>query len=975
MANESRPQFASLLRRFRLAAGLTQEALAERAHLSARAISDLERGLKRSPRRDTVELLETALSLSPRERAAFEMAARGFDPGVQGNGSNPDAQAEPLPSAGSGVAGDADQPSLIGRDNELALLALHAQRGCPPLLLFAGEPGIGKSRLLHEAATVAANHGYQVLVGGCIRRHGQEPFEPFLEAMDRYLRQLDPVQLRSALRGCAWLIRLLPELKDGPIESPVADSLAPAQERRLIFQAVAQFLRNVAGPNGIMLVLDDLQWIGPDALDLLQAMLRNGSDLPIRVVGAYRDTELIPGDPLALALADLTRSGVVLRSPVEPLNAAESRSLLDSLPESSSAGWPALRQRILNRAEGVPFYLVSCATALSRGNPENDVPWDVAQSIRQRVDLLTDPARTVVRSAAVVGRVADANLVVSASELSDEEAVAALDEAVQSRLIEWEGPLSLRFPHDLIREVVEADLGPARRAFLHRRIARLVESAWHEQPEREDLPADLLAYHFEHGGEPEAAIDYAIRAADFAHRAGAHREEVALIGRAIDLAEPIWLAEATAGLRIDRGRAYFDFGMWSEARADLEAGLAGLPANDLDRQCRALVDLAWVCHWLFDVPATRRHASDALALARKLRRDDLIAEAMSAAAFAESSEGELKSSLRKYRSALAITPARSKPRLVPAAEMRSLILYWTGSYEDAIRHGQEALIAAQEAGDTTYTARVLGNLGLAFTGRGRYGDAIDAFGEARRFCREHELSQWLARSVAMEGGLHLAMLDYAGAEDLANEARELGLSIAWPLAVVSADIDLLLNFARRGDPGGRTDQLLRDAAEAAAAATGAHGWLWKLRLAEARAEIALARGDISLAGALASDAVAQARVLGRAKYVAIGLTTRASALERLGQVREAVIDLHEAVHVARSTADPSVLLQALLPLNTIDGNDQLAAEIGAVAAQVARSLPSEDMRDRFLSGLSRFDGGERVSLEADAGESIGEPLT
>jgi transcriptional regulator with XRE-family HTH domain len=114
MANESRPQFASLLRRFRLAAGLTQEALAERAHLSARAISDLERGLKRSPRRDTVELLETALSLSPRERAAFEMAARGFDPGVQGNGSNPDAQAEPLPSAGSSVAGDADQPSLIG---------------------------------------------------------------------------------------------------------------------------------------------------------------------------------------------------------------------------------------------------------------------------------------------------------------------------------------------------------------------------------------------------------------------------------------------------------------------------------------------------------------------------------------------------------------------------------------------------------------------------------------------------------------------------------------------------------------------------------------------------------------------------------------------------------------------------------------------------------------------------------------------
>ena len=68
--------FAIVLKRYRLAAGLSQEALAERAGLSARAISDLERGVNRTPRGDTVRLLAEALALPPRQRALFAAAAR-----------------------------------------------------------------------------------------------------------------------------------------------------------------------------------------------------------------------------------------------------------------------------------------------------------------------------------------------------------------------------------------------------------------------------------------------------------------------------------------------------------------------------------------------------------------------------------------------------------------------------------------------------------------------------------------------------------------------------------------------------------------------------------------------------------------------------------------------------------------------------------------------------------------------------------
>src|SRR5437764_8045984 len=183
MAMRQIPAFGALLKRYRQAAGLTQEALAEQAGLSTRAISDLERGLKLRPHKDTVALLATALPLTPPEHAAFVAARQGSAP----------------PAAG------AELPPFVGRSRELVLLERHLAGEGPPLLLLAGEPGIGKSRLLREAAQRAASGGWRVLAGGCQRRGGQEPYAPLLEALERYLHQRSLAHLRVDLQGCAWL--------------------------------------------------------------------------------------------------------------------------------------------------------------------------------------------------------------------------------------------------------------------------------------------------------------------------------------------------------------------------------------------------------------------------------------------------------------------------------------------------------------------------------------------------------------------------------------------------------------------------------------------------------------------------------------------------------------------------------------------------------------------------------------------------
>ena len=155
--------FGSLLRRHRQAAGLTQEELAERAGLSIEGISALERGVNRAPRKDTVELLAEALSLSATARAAFANAAR--------------TGAQPLTTP-TAPADAASLPPLVGRTAELARLEHHLAGSGSPIWLLAGDPGIGKSRLLHEAARRAPILGWSVLEGGCHRRSGQEPYAP-----------------------------------------------------------------------------------------------------------------------------------------------------------------------------------------------------------------------------------------------------------------------------------------------------------------------------------------------------------------------------------------------------------------------------------------------------------------------------------------------------------------------------------------------------------------------------------------------------------------------------------------------------------------------------------------------------------------------------------------------------------------------------------------------------------------------------
>ncbi len=143
--------FGALLRRRRLAAALSQEALAERAGLSARGISNLERGVRRLPRLETVRLLSEALRLSPEDHARFVAAARrGLSPEQDGANTPSDAaMPRALPAAPT---------ELIGRDGEVAVALDTLRRDGVRLLTLTGPGGIGKTRLALEVAAILRPH-------------------------------------------------------------------------------------------------------------------------------------------------------------------------------------------------------------------------------------------------------------------------------------------------------------------------------------------------------------------------------------------------------------------------------------------------------------------------------------------------------------------------------------------------------------------------------------------------------------------------------------------------------------------------------------------------------------------------------------------------------------------------------------------------------------------------------------------------
>ncbi|MDE3229264.1 MAG: AAA family ATPase, partial [Chloroflexota bacterium] len=498
---------------------MTQEELAERSGLSVQGIGALERGVVRFPWRETTLRLADALNLDSTKREELLAARQRTTPQIKRTpvGAAPVARPGAL--------------ALIDRAHEQDLISRLFHGVGPPVLLFDGEPGIGKTRLLDHADDQARQMGWTVLRGGSQRDFGQHPYAPLVQALEQSLVGQTPGQRRQSLRDCEWISRLLPEVSADIVAPTPAWQMSPEQERRLMFGAVERYLARLAEPVGVLLALDDLQWATPDALRLLVSVIRATATVSrpvrLRVVAAARDTPLEARHPLSQCVADLAHDGLVSRAHLEPLTTEHASALLLAALVNHHGMEPgegeAAMRVIVARAGGVPFYLMGFARALSdrRGDGRQmrattDIPWDVAQIIRQRVGELPATAQDVLAIAAVNGRETPMTLLAGACDLTEGQFVDAFEAAYASGLLAEGVRDACTFRHDLIHDVVLAGLSDVRREMAHRRLGEALEA------DQRHTQAALLAFHFGRGAEPNRSVVYLERTGDQACTLGAH---------------------------------------------------------------------------------------------------------------------------------------------------------------------------------------------------------------------------------------------------------------------------------------------------------------------------------------------------------------------------------------------------------------------------------------------------------------------
>ena len=235
---------------------------------------------------------------------------------------------------------------------------------------------------------------------------------------------------------------------------------------------------------------------------------------------------------------------------------------------------------------------------------------------------------------------------------------------------------------------------------------------------------------------------------------------------------------------------------------------------------------------------------------------------------------------------MATCAAPSKPIVSPSQDWWNLfvriskgashsLLGWTD--EGSRNHAAQAVEYARGSEDPAFLLYALQHWGLALSGAGRYDEALRAFDEACTFGRCCGAFPLLARATSMSVAPLLNLGDLEGATTRALQARELAHRVAFEPPLVSAGIDLLLITARSHDPA-RAGALLHEIVPAVEKAIGWHAWKWRMRLSQANAELALARGSWSEAAAMAGLVVEQSRARGRLKYEALGLATLSRAL-------------------------------------------------------------------------------------------------
>lgn len=425
--------------------------------------------------------------------------------------------------------------ALLGREEELNLLLgdwQEAKKGGGRVVLLTGEAGIGKSRLTRALLESVEGEPHRRLRYFCLPHHSESTLHPVIgqieraagfERGDAAATRLDKLQAMLAYLATppldAALIADLLSIEGAEARWPRPD-LAPPQRKQRTLDALRRSIEVQAGWLPILAVFEDVHWIDPTSLELLDRTIVALQQLPVLLVVTARPGFEAPWAhrPYAseLPLNRLRRTA-----------AAELvRQIGRDLPDDMVRG-------ILDQTDGVPLFIEELTQAVVEGGREGSaggIPTTLQASLMSRLDRL-GPAKELAQLSAVIGRRFSWALLDAIAQRSEAEVAAGLEQLVDAGLIfpEGTGPYrTYRFKHALVQNTAYESLLRSARQQLHARVAAVLEDRF---------PATLpeqVAEHWAQAGEPARAAAFWQTAGEQAIRRGANREAIALLTKGID---------------------------------------------------------------------------------------------------------------------------------------------------------------------------------------------------------------------------------------------------------------------------------------------------------------------------------------------------------------------------------------------------------------------------------------------------------